>query len=130
MRLAADVKAADVEDLLQPDTRARLPFFRQLLIYLNPFALFKDASIGTAMVRDRALAYNCAMRWMLVAYLRRWILIAAGSFVGIAPAEAAAAQTSLFILPAAAFAVSACIAFTVTFFTLAAYVLLSASQRR
>ena len=118
----------DVEELLRPDSRARLPFARQLLIYLNPFALFKDASTGTAMVRERALSYNRAMRWMLVAYMRRWILIAAGSFVGIAPAEAAAAQASFFILPAAAFAVGACVAFTVTFFTFAAYVLLSAGR--
>jgi len=119
----------DVEELLRPDSRARLPFARQLLIYLNPFSLFKDASTGTAMVRERALSYNRAMRWMLVAYMRRWIVIAAGSFVGIAPAEAAAAQVSFFILPAAAFAVSSCIAFTVTFFILTAYLLLSASHR-
>ena len=124
MRLAE----ADVEELLRPDSRARLPFARQLLIYLNPFALFKDASIGTAMVRERALSYNRAMRWMLVAYMRRWILIAAGSFVGIAPAEAAAAQVSFFILPAAAFAVSACIAFTVTVLTFAAYMLLGSAR--
>jgi hypothetical protein len=118
----------DVEELLRPDSRARLPFARQLLIYLNPFSLFKDASIGTAMVRERALSYNRAMRWMLVAYMRRWILIAAGSFVGIAPAEAAAAQVSFFILPAAAFAVSACIAFTVTVLTFAAYMLLGSAR--
>ena len=124
MRLAE----TDVEELLRPDSRARLPFTRQLLIYLNPFALFKDASIGTAMVRERALSYNRAMRWMLVAYMRRWILIAAGSFVGIAPAEAAAAQVSFFILPAAALAVSACIAFTVTFLTFATYMLLGSAR--
>jgi len=118
----------DVEELLRPDSRARLPFARQLLIYLNPFSLFKDASTGTAMVRERALSYNRAMRWMLVAYMRRWILIAAGSFVGIAPAEAAAAQVSFFILPAAAFAVSACIAFTVTFLTFAAWMLLGSRR--
>jgi len=118
----------DVEELLRPDSRARLPFARQLLIYLNPFSLFKDASTGTAMVRERALSYNRAMRWMLVAYMRRWILIAAGSFVGIAPAEAAAAQVSFFILPAAAFAVSACIAFTVTVLTFAAYMLLGSAR--
>src|SRR5205809_8107021 len=124
MRLAE----TDVEELLRPDSRALLPFARQLLIYLNPYALFKDASMGTAMVRERALSYNRAMRWMLVGYMRRWILIAAGSFVGIAPAEAAAAQISFFIFPAAAFAVAACIAFPVTFFTLATYLLLSAHR--
>ena len=35
----------DVEELLRPDSRARLPFGRQLLIYLHPFALFKDAGL-------------------------------------------------------------------------------------
>jgi hypothetical protein len=119
----------DVENLLRPDSRARLPFGRQLLIYLDPFALFKDASIGTAMVRERALAYNRAMRWMLVAYMQRWLLIAAGSFVGMAPTEAAAAQGSILIVPAAALGVSACVAFTVTFITLVVYVLLGAPDR-
>ena len=52
--------------------RARLPLARQVLIYLDPFALFKDASSGPAPARARALSYNRAMRWMLVPYIRRW----------------------------------------------------------
>lgn len=82
-----------------------------------------DASRGTAVVRERALSYNRAMRWMLVPYLKRWIAIAATLFLGIAPAEALAAQASLVVVPAA-LAVGFCIAVTVAFCTAIAYLLL------
>lgn len=112
---------------LDRNARAALPLRRQLLLYLDPFALFMDASRGTAMVRRRALAYNRAMRWMLVPYLKRWIVIAVALFAGIAPAEALAAEASLFVVPAAALAVGFCIALTVTFCIAVAYFLLGAS---
>lgn len=111
--------------LLDRDARAALPLRRQLLLYLDPFALFMDASRGPAGVRRRALAYNRAMRWMLVPYMRRWITIAAASLAGIAPAEALAAQAS--VVPAAALAVGFCIAFTVSCCIAAAYFFLGAS---
>jgi hypothetical protein len=117
----------EVEQLLWPERRAKLPLARQLLLYLDPFAFFKDASSGTAVVRERNLSYNRSMRWMLVAYLRRWILIAASLFLGIAPAEAFAAQASLVIVPAAV-AVGFCIAVTVAFCIAAAYLLLGISR--
>jgi hypothetical protein len=117
----------EVEQLLWPERRAKLPLARQLLLYLDPFAFFKDASSGTAVVRERNLSYNRSMRWMLVAYLRRWILIAASLFLGIAPAEAFAAQASLVIVPAAV-AVGFCIAVTVAFCIAAAYLLLGMSR--
>ena len=116
------------QPLLERTARAALPLRRQLLLYLDPFALFMDASRGTGVVRRRALAYNRAMRWMLVPYLRRWIVIAAALFAGIAPAEALAAQASLFVVPAAALAVGFCIAATVTLCIGAAYLLLGASR--
>ncbi|MGH8742104.1 MAG: hypothetical protein ACREUN_14390 [Burkholderiales bacterium] len=89
-----------------------------------------DASRGTAAVRRRALAYNRAMRWMLVPYLKRWVTIAAALFAGIAPAEALAAQasSSVFVVSAAALAVAFCIAATVTACIAAAYFLLGASK--
>ena len=108
---------------LDREARAALPLRRQLLLYLDPFALFMDASSGTAVVRERALSYNRAMRWMLVPYLKRWIAIAATLFLGIAPAEALAAQASLVVVPAA-LAVGFCIAVTVAFCTATAYLLL------
>ena len=117
----------EAEQLLSPEQRASLPLARQVLLYLDPFAFFKDASSGTAAVRERNLSYNRAMRWMLVPYLRRWILIAAALFLGIAPAEAFAAQASLVIVPAAV-AVGFCIAVTVAFCIAAAYLLLGISR--
>ena len=112
---------------LDRGARAALPLGRQLLLYLDPFALFMDASRGTLAARRRALAYNRAMRWMLVPYLKRWITIAVALFAGIAPAEALAAFGSLFVVPAAALAVGSCIAATVTLCIAAAYLLLGAS---
>ena len=65
----------EVEALLRREVRARLPLARQLLLYLDPFSLFKDASRG----RERALSYNRALRWILLSYLRRWSCIATSS---------------------------------------------------
>ena len=121
-------KFADVERLLIRGERARLPLPRQLLLYLDPFALFKDASTGPALARASALSYNRAMRWILVPYIRRWILIAASLFLAIAPAEALAAQARIFIIPAAAFAVGASIAIAVTCLIAAVYLLLGSKR--
>src|SRR3954464_12339747 len=103
----------DVEALLTPQARARLPFPQQVILYLDPFAFFKAVPAAPARAQELCLAYNRAMRWMLLAYMRRWIIICTGLFLGIAPAEAMAAQVSFFILPAAALAVGSCIAATV-----------------
>src|SRR5262245_35784568 len=120
----------DVEALLSRDTRAQLPLRRQILLYLNPFALFKDAARGPVSMRERALAYNRAMRWVLLPYIRRYILIAAVLFLGIAPAEALAAETSILIIPAAAAAVGCCIALCVAVCAWVGYVLLGARSER
>lgn len=114
----------EVETLLNGEARSRLPLVRQLLIYLDPFALFKDASHGPAPARERALSYNRAMRWMLVPYIRRWVLIAASFALLLSPAEAAAAQQAMFAIPMAALAVACCIAATVAAVTVAVYLLL------
>ncbi len=115
----------DVESLLQRERRAGLPLRRQLVLYLHPFALFKDATSGPALQRELALAYNRAMRWMLVRYLRRWLLIACALFLAVEPTEALAAQASFFLVPAAALAVGACLALTIAACTAAGYFLLS-----
>ena len=120
----------DVEALLSRDARAQLPLWRQLLLYLNPFALFKDAACGPASMRERALAYNRAMRWVLLAYIRRHVLIAGVLFLGIAPAEALAAEASILIIPAAAAAVGCCVALSVAACAWVGYLLLGARSRR
>ena len=120
------MREADVEALLLRERRAALPLARQFLLYLDPFALFMDASKGPPRVREHARSYNRAMRWVLVPYIRRWVLIAASLFPAIAPIEALAAQTAFFVIPAAAIAVGCCVAFTVSALTVAVYLLLGA----
>ena len=122
------MEAKDMEDdvLLSRERRASLPLARQIVLYLDPFAFFKDASSGTIVVRERNLSYNRAMRWLLVPYLQRWLLIAGSLFLAIAPAEAMAAQ-SLVIVPAA-LAVGFCIAVTITLCIATAYLLLGISR--
>jgi hypothetical protein len=120
MRLAQE---AEVESLLKREFRSRLPLVQQVRLYLDPFALFKDATRG----RERALSYNRELRWVLLSYLRRWLLIAASLFVGIAPAEAIATETT--IVPAAAIAVGFCMAMSVLTCIVAAYLLLGAKRQ-
>ena len=114
----------DVEALLKRERRAALPFARQVLLYLDPFALFKDASRGSRFARECALSYNRAMRWVLLTYLRRWVMIALVLFLGITPAEAMAAHGPAFLIPAAALAVGTCVALAVTAVIVAVYFLL------
>ena len=121
-------RETDVESLLKRERRAQLPLAQQILLYLDPFRLFKDASSGSETTRRLALSYNRTMRWILVAYIRRWVMIASTFFLAIAPAEAAAAQVRIFIIPAAAFAVGACMAVTVTVATAAVYLLLGSRR--
>jgi len=111
-----------MESLLTPQTRARLPLARQVLLYLDPFALFQDASCGPTSARERALSYNRTMRWVLVPYLRRWLVIAFSLFLSITPAEAFASTA------AAVPAVGCCIAVAVSAIIGAVYLLLGSSR--
>jgi hypothetical protein len=108
--------------VLTPEERVRLPLARQMLLYLDPFAFFKDASIGSKPVRERALSHNRAMRWILVAYLRRWLVIAFSLFLCITPAEAFAATA------AAVPAVGCCIAVAISAVIGAVYLLLGSPE--
>jgi hypothetical protein len=121
---------ADLESLLTREGRASLPLRHLLLLYLNPFALFMDASLGPAWRREQALSHNRARRAILLTYLRRWLLIAAGSFLGIASAEALAAHVPLFIIPAAGFGITCSVAIAVAACTYTSYVLLGAGIGR
>lgn len=114
----------DYERLLTREGRAALPLARLLLLYLDPFALFMDASIGPAWRRERALSYNRAQRPMLLTYLRRWMLISLCSYIGIASAEALASHAPVFIIPAVGFGIGCSLALAVTACTAAAYFML------
>jgi hypothetical protein len=107
------VVVQNVERLLTREERSGLPFGQLLRLYLDPGALFKDVSRGSAAVRRSALSYNRRMRHLLLPYMRRWTAIAAVLVFAIFPAEALHAQTTLSLVPAAAFAVAGSIAVTV-----------------
>jgi hypothetical protein len=128
MRTAQD--EVEIEALLTREARAALPLGRQFLLYLNPFAFFKDASTGTAWSREHARSYNLAQRAILLIYIRRWLLIAIGSFYGIASAEALAAHVPLFIIPAAGFGIGCSISVAVAAWSTAAYLMLETQAAR
>jgi len=108
--------------VLTPEERLRLPLVKQVQLYLDPFAFFKDASSGPNPVRERALSYNRTMRWVLVPYLRRWTVIAFSLFLCITPAEAFASTA------AAVPAVGCCVAVAISAIIAAVYVLLGSSR--
>lgn len=114
----------DVERLLTREARAGLPLGQLLRLYLDPGALFKDVSRGSAAVRRSALSYNRRMRHLLLPYMRRWLAIAAVLVFAIFPAEALHAQASLSLIPAAAFAVGGSVAITVIACIAAGYLML------
>ena len=114
----------DAEALLTREGRARLPLTRLLLLYLDPFAYFKDASRGPRWAREQARSYNRERRFLLLTYIRRWLVIAAGSFLAIALAEPLAAHVPLLIIPAAGFGIGCAVAVAVAACTCAAYFLL------
>ena len=120
MRLLAE---REVESLLTREARSRLNLGQQVVLYLDPFVFFKDVGSG----RERALSYNRRMRWLLLPYLRRWLMIAASLFLAIAPAEALAAQAT--IVPAAAIAVGFCVSVAVLAVIGAAYLMLGVTRR-
>jgi hypothetical protein len=118
----------DVERLLTREARARLPLWALLRLYLDPGALFKDVSRGSAAVRRSALSYNRRMRHLLLPYMRRWMAIAAVLVFAIFPAEALHAQTSFSLVPAAALAVAGSVAITVIACIAVGYFLLGAAD--
>jgi hypothetical protein len=128
MRISPD--QSSVEALLTPEARQRLPLTRQMMLYVDPFAFFKDATVGTARSREQALSYNVACRSILLTYVRRWLLIALGSFLGIGSAEGLAAHAPLFIIPAAGFGIGCSVAVAVASWCAAAYLLLAARAVR
>lgn len=119
----------DVERLLTREARTGLPLGKLLRLYLDPGALFKDVSRGSAAVRRSALAYNRRMRHLLLPYLRRWTAIAATLVLAVLPAEALHAHTSFSLVPAAAFAIAGSVAITVIACIVAGYLLLGVADQ-
>ncbi|HET9663676.1 MAG TPA: hypothetical protein VFP00_05550 [Burkholderiales bacterium] len=116
------------ESLIRRESRAGLSFIRLLRLYLDPGALFKDASRGSLLARQQARRYNVRYRWMLLTYVRRWMTLAVFFFAGVGAAEALGPGQPFTSAVAASFAVAFCVAVTVSVQTFIAYLLLGASQ--
>jgi len=118
----------EIDGLLRPEARAALPFARLLRIYLDPFFLFKDASRGTPGMQERSIRYNCAMRWMLLHYIRRWLAIALLLFAGIEPVQARAADNAILLIPVATLAIGCALAVVIITCAACCYVFLGAKR--
>lgn len=106
------------------EAREAFPFLKLVRLYLDPYSLFRDVSSGPPGLRYRARLWNRRMRWMLLAYLRRWSVIAVSLFACVHPLEAAARELTVVPVVAAACAVGSGIAITVVFQILVGYLLL------
>ena len=87
-------RSHDVESLIRPEARAGLSFWRLLRLYLDPLALLKSVAPG-----GEALQYNCRHRRMLLAYARRWTLIAVASLACAMPLCTLARAAPILLVP-------------------------------
>jgi len=78
---------------------AEVPFWRLLRLYLDPFALFRNITVGAPSAQAEALQYNRRHRAILLTYVRRWATIAALCVFGMAPLGAAARAEPILCIP-------------------------------
>ena len=110
----------DVEALASAESRKHLPFGRLLRLYLDPFALFK-----TLASEPDALQYNRRQRRMLLAYVRRWALIALVCLAMFARFAALARGQPLLWIPLAALEVGFSSGLCLSLLSIAAYIVLA-----
>lgn len=109
------------EMLLRPEVRAQLSLAYQLILYFDPFLLFKDVSHGKLVERERALEYNRDHSWMLFRYITRWTVIGTALLATLVYSEAALKAWTLLL---AGIGIGTCVSFTVVFFLIGCYILL------
>ena len=115
----SDADERQIERLARPEARARLPFWRLLRLYLDPFALLKELT-----GQPEALHYNRRQRRMLLPYARRWAVIALACVTLIAGTAAFARGYPLLWIPLAALEVGFATGLCMSFVALAAYIVL------
>jgi hypothetical protein len=76
-----------------------VPFWRLMRLYLDPFALFKNITIGPPAARTEALQYNRRHRAILLTYVRRWAAIGTLCACGMVPLGAAARAEPILCIP-------------------------------
>ena len=78
---------------------AEVRFWRILRLYLDPFALFKNITVGPPLARAEALQYNRSHRRILLTYAMRWAAIALACAGGMAPLGALARAEPILCIP-------------------------------
>lgn len=119
------VKDDEVDDLLTREARSQVSFARLLLIYLFPFALLKSYDADTHSARERAVAHNRSVRWMLPLYIRRWLVIAAAFVVATYASGALSQELPAFAVPAAVCGAGSCFSVSIVLMTAIVYLALS-----
>jgi len=118
------VRRLDEEALARPEARAALPFASLLRLYLDPFVLLKSAAAAGPAGEGEALRYNRTNRGLLVAYMRRWALVALACLGSVPLLGAAAPSVPLLWIPAVAAALGFSAAVCVFLLAAAVYVVL------
>lgn len=118
----------DVEALARPEVRASLSPGRMLRLYLDPFALFKNVTVGTQRARAEALEYNRRHRAILLAYVRRWAFIALGCIVSLAPLESSAGAGPALCVPIVGLELGFSVSFCAALISLTLYIVLGVAK--
>ena len=117
-----------VEALAQPEFRARLSFWQLLRLYLDPFALFKNATIGTRCAQAQALQYNRRHRRILLTYVGRWAVIGVACISSALPLAAIARSEPVLMVPILGLELGFSMAVCALLLALAVYVLLGIEE--
>jgi hypothetical protein len=113
-----------VEALASREGRAGLSIGRLLVLYLVPSALFKDLTAGAPSMRAEALRYNRRHRRMLLAYARRWAVIAIGCLAAITRLDGLARAHPLLWIPLAVLEAGFSSGLVISFLSIAAHIVL------
>jgi hypothetical protein len=114
----------DVEALARAETRERLSPWALLRLYLDPFALFKNVTVGTPASQESALQYNRRHRDMLLSYIRRWALIAVFCVVTMVPLAGLARAEPALCVPIVGLEIGFSTAVSMLLLSLAVYLIL------
>ena len=119
-----------VEALARPEARSQLSFWQLLRLYLDPFALFRNVNDESPWAQTQAWQYNCSHRRMLLAYARRWLVIAIACMAIMHPLGALARSAPVLFVPIAGLELGFSTALCALVFSLTVYVILGIEAKK
>ena len=119
-----------VETLARPEGRVRLSFWQLLRLYLDPFALFGNVNAGSIWAQAQAWQYNCRHRHMLLAYAKRWLVIAMACMALMQPLAALAGAEPVLFVPIVGLELGFSTAVCALLLSLAVYVILGIEAKK